>query len=390
MLWSMFYQANFYTMRAIFFSLKACVLIFVCLFFCQKAYCAVDQILNDVFFQNPAELSLIQQTKVIVGNVYITPQFKFVGSTTLGTGNAVSQVNDHLPYLLASNRLTDKFVLGVTITPSAYGHLDWPVDSIVANEGTITNLRYYRIGPQASYQYADDLAIGVGVNLAYNRHAELDFVISGQGNQINKVTGYSYTVDLGLLYKINKSNSFTAAVYSPVNQFEDGISYLGPAVVNDFSLNIVEAVVAYVGLKHLLNDRWFIEEKAYWSGWSLEKSVDFNNSVTGSFSVPADWKNVWSFQALTRYAATEKTGMLGSVIFETNPVSTATNQIGYPLAPVLFLSAGLDIVFLSGLSMQLFYGYGTFIPKAQINNSDSKGSIVANIHAVTAQFTYKV
>lgn len=352
-------------------------------------YSAVDQSLNDNFFQNPAELSKINQIQLIAGNLFIAPTFKFKGISSGSVGNATSRVNNLLPYLLSSYRLTNRFVLGINITPSAYGHLSWPLNSIVANTATETKVFYYRTGIQSSYQLTDNLAIGAGLNLEMNKLQEIDFVVPNMGNQINKMSGLNCSADIGLFYKITPRNSLTAAIYTPVKAVGFGSSSLNSTITNNFSLSITEASVAYIGLQQELNDRWFLGEKIYWSGWSLQKNISFKNTTTGDVTIPTNWKNVLSYQVVTRYATTEKTALLGSIIYETNPNPTSTNNIGYPLAASMFISAGLDLNLQKKISAQLIYGYGLFVPAAKINTPVSGGSISANIQAAILQFLYK-
>ncbi|WP_028389544.1 OmpP1/FadL family transporter [Legionella fairfieldensis] len=361
------------------------------LFFLTKSACgAVDQLLNNNFFQNPAELNLIKQRQLIIGNVFIAPALKFTGTTVSGSGIVRSKVNDSLPYLLTAYRFTDRFVIGLNITPSGYGHLDWPVDSIVAAQSTITRLFYYRIGAQSSYQLTDNLAIGGGFNLHYNKREELDFVILNKGNQINKVNGINYSGDVGLYYKLTPRNYLTMMIYTPVNTFGYGTSSLGPTTVNNFALNIREAAVAAIGLQHPINNKWFLEEKIYWSGWSIEKEINFINTTTGNTTIPAKWRDTWSFQGITRYVTTDNTALLGAIIYETNAAPISTNAIGYPLAAFGSISAGLDLTLKKALSTQLVYSYGRFLPKAKIANALSYGSISAKTQAGVLQFTYKV
>ncbi len=355
----------------------------------KNSYSAVDQILNDNFFLNPAELSLTKKAQLLIGSVFITPKLKFIGTTPLGYGRAISRTQDLLPYLLTGYRFTDRFTAGIMVTPSAYGHINWPIDSIVREESTTTKLFYYRIGAQSSYQYSDKLAIGFGVNLEYNKRGELDFVVPNQGNQINKMSGFNYTGDVGLYYKINSHNFLTVAVYTGVNTYGRGTSSLGTTKVHNFFLNIIEAPVAFVGLQHWLNDKWFAEGKIYWSGWSIEKNVNFKNTTTGNSTFPANWSDIWSFQVNMRYATTDKVALLGSVIYETNPTPILNNAIGYPLSASGSISAGLDLTLQKNLSTQLIYSYGKFIPNAGINNAKSKGNISANFQAAVIQFTYK-
>ena len=212
-------------MKACFLKLTLAILMgIVCIE--EKTYSAVDQSLNSTFFQNPAELSQISQTQFMIGNTFIEPTLKFKGRSTGGFGNATSNAHNNLPYFLGASRLNNRFVLGVNITPSGYGQIVWPLNSIVSPVSTKTSLFYYRTGIQSSYQLTNNLAIGAGLNLEINKLEEVDFIIPTMGNQINKASGLNYSADLGLFYKINSMHALTAAVYTPVNAIGSGSSSL--------------------------------------------------------------------------------------------------------------------------------------------------------------------
>ncbi|MCR9192763.1 MAG: outer membrane protein transport protein [Gammaproteobacteria bacterium] len=354
------------------------------------AYSAVYQILNDYFYPNPAELITVKDTQLVLGNVYAVPSFEFSGETSIGEGKATSRANNSLPYLLAAHRFTDKFVLGLNITPSGYGHIAWPEDSIVANLSTQTEILYYQIGLQSVYQFNDRLAIGVGFNVEYNKFANINYVVPPLGNQVNKITnGINYVGDVGAFYKINAYNYLTTAVYTQVSTYGHGFSTLGPLVSNDFSLNVLQALIAYVGLQHTITEKLSLEEKIYFSGWGIGKNVDLINTATGSNSTPANWGDAWSFQVSASYALKEKLALLGSGIYETNPVPVATNQIGYPVSSSGALSIGLDLSFMKEFSVQAMYSYGAFLPNATIANITGHGTVAANFQSGVVQFIYK-
>ncbi len=364
---------------------------FLGLLFQNSAYAAVYQILNDYFYQNPAELSQTHETQLILGNIFAIPSMEFDGQTPLGSGIASSKVNNSLPYVLTSHRFTDKWVAGFNATPSAYGHINWGDDSIVSNSSTVTNMLYYQFGFQSGYQFDKNLSLGAGFNVEYNKFAELNYMTPPLGNQVNKIqNGVNYVGDFGIYYKLNTYNYLTASVYTQVSTYGHGISTLGTITSNDFSLNILQPPIAYIGLQQISNENLFLEEKVYFSGWHIVKNIDFINSATGSFSTPANWRDTWSFQISARYVLTEKWAILGSGIYETNAVPTATNQIGYPVSSSGSLTAGLDAQIMKEISVQVMYSYGGFIPDAMIANPTMNGTVSANTQSFVVQLIYKI
>lgn len=356
----------------------------------KKAYAAVDQILNSNFFQNPAELKQTNLLQFTAGTVFIVPKLTFNGETPLGAGRAQSKVYDSLPYILTAYRLTERFVLGINATPSVYGHINWPQNSILRQSSTTTHFLYYRGGLQTSYQFSDKLSLGLGINLEYNKLGELNFFIGNLGNQVNKIKGTNCTGDLGLYYQINSNNYLTLALYTGVNTYGQGSSSLGATTVQDFSLNINQAPVAYIGLQHWLDNAWIVEGKLYWSGWSIEKNVNLINTTTGTFIIPTNWKDTWSYQVNTRYAVNDKLAFLGSLLYETNAAPLSTNAVAYPLSNSGFFSSGLDLSFNYGWSTQLIYSYGGFIPKAKINSRGNRGKIAGVFQSAIMQLSCKI
>ena len=116
----------------------------------SPTYAAIDEILNDYYFQNPAELSLVNHSEWIIGNQFISPNFQFKGNSLGQAGSTTSKVNDSLPYVLTSYRFSDRLVLGVNIVPSGYGHFEWPIDSIVAEGASLILLDFIKIPPAES------------------------------------------------------------------------------------------------------------------------------------------------------------------------------------------------------------------------------------------------
>ena len=355
----------------------------------NTSYAAVDEILNDYYFQNPAELSTIHESQWILGNQYISPEFEFKGISSGQMGTAISNPHDSLPYTLASYRFSDRWVLGLNIVPSGYGHFEWPADSIVAYDSTKTFLLYYKAIIQSSYQVSNNLALGLGLNIEYNYRLQLNFLVPNQGQQSNWITGTNVFPDVGLFYKINAHHFLTAAFYAPLNTNGYGISYTNSMRNTNYSSNFRDAAVVFIGLQQKPNESWFFEEKVYWSGWSIQKGINFTNTTTGTYIRSADWKDIFSFQLNTRFATTEKVAILAGGLYDTKPINSATNQVGYPLAPTVSLSVGLDLALLSELSLQVNYLYSTFIPLARINAGNSNGTVSANIQGAVLQLTFK-
>lgn len=356
----------------------------------ENAIAAASQLLNDLFFQNPAELTLVNKFQIIAGGTYLKPQIQFDGTSNGNTGSVKSKANDTLPYLLTAFRFNKSFVFGINVTPSSYGHLIWPMNSIVSLSSTLTKVVYYRFAAQSGYQLTSHLAVGAGINLEYNKLIELNYVVNGMGNQINKASGKNPTADLGLFYKISSKNYLTAAVYTPVNALGRGTSTLGTTVSNNLAMSISQAPVAFIGLQHLINEKASLEGKVYWSGWSLQKTLIMSNTTTGTTLTPTNWKDVWSFQTSTRYTTTERIALLGFANYETNPIDAAYNQVGYPLAAFGSIGAGIDYNLKNGGSTQCAFGYGKFMPDAKLNNLTTRGATALHIPLINLQLSYKV
>lgn len=369
--------------------LSLCLLSLLTFAFTKQAYADVGQILTDYFFQNPADLADVQQENMILGNVFVAPFLEFNGKALGGTGQARTRTFDSLPYLLADTRISDKFVLGFNITPCQYGDLQWPESSVVAYDSTITKVYYYRLGFQASYQLTHRFTMGLGGGLEYNYLQELDAVIGNLGNEVNKVSGLNRYMDAGFTYKITPKHSLIGAFFSPVNTFGHGTSRLNGAVSNNFRMNIVDAAVLYTGLEHNFSEQWFLEEKAYWSNWRAQTNTQLFNTTRGDYVYDTAWLDTWSFQVSGQYTSSDRFAWLATVMYETNAAPLRTNAIGYPLAPTLFFSGGVDVAVNKNLHIQLFYGYSIYTPKAQIDNGYSLGSISADTQSGVVQFMYK-
>lgn len=356
----------------------------------SQGHAAVGQMLTDYFFQNPADLGLVNKRQVIAGNLLIAPTLVFNGTATGGTGQARSSVVDSLPYLLADIRLSDKWVLGFNAVPTEYGDLNWPIDSVVSHDSTVTKIYYYLLGLQSSFQLSDRMTLGFGLNIRYNYLAELDALVGNLGNEVNKASAINNGLDAGLRYKIADNHTFIAAFYTPVDRFGHGTSTLGNVTSYAFELNLVEAAVVFAGLQQQFAERWFFEEKVFWSNWTVQNNTTLKNTTRGTLVYPTNWTDTWSYMMAGQYRFTDKVAGFAGMMYETNPVPEDTNAIAYPVAPALFFSAGVDIAVYERWRMQLVYGYGFFIPKAKIGNGDNSGTISANTQAGTLQFTYQL
>ena len=66
------------------------------LLFAATSFGAVDQSLIDTFYQNLAELSLVNKVQLMAGDLFIAPKLKFTGNAPGGIGSATSSVSDNV------------------------------------------------------------------------------------------------------------------------------------------------------------------------------------------------------------------------------------------------------------------------------------------------------
>lgn len=359
--------------------------------FCLDTLAAVTEMLGDTFFGNPAELTLTPKMKITAGTMYANTILDFKGTHLGNDGSAKSRANDYLPYVLLGYRYNDKLVFGFNVTPRGYGHLKYDPNSLVSSSSIETNILIYEISPRVGYQLTKTLAVGAGLDIFHSRKVDLSNDVIGQGILVNSSNGTRVGADIGLFYKLNPKNFLSLAFFSPAIFQTTGISYINTNVTHSYSQLYQDAAVTYLGLTHILNAKWTLFEKIYWSGWSIKKRFYFKNTIIGSYIVPADWKDTWSFQLGSRYAVNSCLGVLGVVNYDTNPVgSSAKNYVAYPVGSAAAFALGVDWTLQKDLTALLAYGYVWFVPKVPIRTTIDQGSISLSSNSITLQLTYSV
>ncbi len=283
---------------------------------------------------NPALLSDVDTFDVAVSNVGLLPQTSgtFTATTSAGTpvsGNShpVDIVNTALiPSLSFRYRLTDQFVVGMTMTAPWGMITDYGNDSVTRYYNTTSDVKSFNAMPMAAWQPVPQLSIGVGMQIQYikGRLAKaIDFGTIGylyhipgsipgayDGFVTLKAQDWAYGWVVGAEWKPTPDLSFGISYRSEIDNTlkctetftldSAGIGATLKALTGMFADGPATAqfnnpAVVTFGGKWRINDQWTVMAGGDWTGWDTFDTLIAHSSnphQPDDVSVMS-WQNSW-------------------------------------------------------------------------------------------------
>ena len=346
----------------------------------------VIQFFTGINYANPAELFQTKDKTFILGGTGVYLDARYTGSqlnlSTLQyhTGVSKSQTTTLLPYGRLAKRFYDKIVLGVDVTEPYNSNLKWGSNAFTNYANAQNLLTDIEVSPRVSVALTQTLFAGLGLNLNFLEKNEINWALPTGFNQystlINKSDSFGLGLTFGLFKIINQQNMIGVVYYSKITQDTTGNSYFLNSVNPNFASKFYMPATAVAHYLHIFNPQWVMSAKVFYTQWSVNQNVAFNNTAAPppagpNFNFPLEFKDSWAFLIAGHYQYNEKMGFMAGFMLDTGPEKDNLRPLAFPSDTRYFFAVGGDYRINNVTKIELLYGHG--YSNTTLNNTIALG-----------------
>lgn len=378
---------------------------------------ALGEDASTVYF-NPAGMSRLQTGQVTIAGHYIDPSFKYsdtgsTGPASFGTGGNGGDFvpNTALPALFAVLPMGPwRFGLGIS---APFGSkTDYEAGWRGRFQADFTEVKVINVNPSVSYQFADWISAGVGLNYvkadAEIRRSQLLDLDPGPGVTLAeggaKLTGKdsALSFNLGVLMDLTKATRVGISYRSRVDLDLSGRQTLtlpnGAEIASqtfDIRADLSLPAMTALSVVHDLNDRWALLGDFTYYQWSSLQQLIPRNAATGAASTPLDlnFRDTKRISAAVNYRLNDAWLLRGGLAWDQAPVGSAeTRTANQPDSDRTWISAGARWDVSKAHRLDFAYAY-VILAAASINHAVAnagtlRGDYDNSAHIFAAQYTF--
>nr|WP_320117575.1 OmpP1/FadL family transporter [uncultured Marinifilum sp.] len=339
---------------------------------------------------NPGALATLKNKYSFALGTSVT----FTSAEYTGIGGKFETDNDHRTpfYFYGSMKVTDKLAVGLGAYTPFGNTMNWGDEWSGRYLIQDISLKAIYIQPTVSYQLADWISVGAGLNIVYgdvdlNRAVPLqnpadgsqlpDGKVNINGNKIQY--GYNLGVFLQPTEKLNIGISYRSQVDVELEYSDAKVDFTAPDAFNTFlpdgnvAASLPLPASFNLGLAYQINEKWLVSADVNFINWSEYKSLDFdfetNTPALNDSNSARDWDNTTTWRFGTRYTANEKLDLYAGLYFDKTPTNKMYYSPETPGSDKVGISLGFSYKLTSKLSLDasLLYNEGEKITATEAN-----------------------
>jgi long-chain fatty acid transport protein len=347
---------------------------------------------STIFF-NPAGMTLLPDSQLVLVAHLIDPQAKFSGtvSPAIGGGNGGDAGGlAFVPNAYFASRVTPDIRLGVGLNAPFGLKTEYDSSWKGRTQAIKSELKTINLNPAIAWQASESLSLGAGVNIQYVE-ATLSNFAGAPGVATVKGDDYGWGFDLGALWQVSEATRVGLAYRSEVDQTLDGnLSFSASPSVIPVTAKVTLPDSASLSLFQTLGPRWDLLADVTWTGWSDFDELRIVRAVGAPLVTPENWQDSYRYSVGANYHLDDKLTLRGGVAYDETPVSDAFRTARTPDASRTWLAFGAQYR-LSAKSM-LDVGYAhLFFEDARINKTENGitlgGTYASSVDILSAQLT---
>ncbi|MFA8435743.1 MAG: OmpP1/FadL family transporter [Marinifilaceae bacterium] len=298
-------------------------------------------------------------------------------------------------YAYGAYKVNEKLAVGLGIYTPFGNKIDWGKDwsgKYLIQDITLTGIY---IQPTVSYQLADWISVGAGLNIVYGSFelnkafplfnpADGSYVADGNVELSGSTVKYGYNLGIFLqpTEKLNVGISYRSKVDIDLDQSEGDAKFsnvpapFAPAFPDGGIVATLPLPASLnIGLAYQINEKWLVSADVSSVKWDVYKSLDFDfvNDPTGKLDSKnnRDWDNTMIYRLGAQYSLNEKLDLRAGFYYDETPTNDKYYSPETPGADKIGLSAGLSYQINDhfGLDASLLYIDGKKRTATDTNNN---------------------
>lgn len=371
---------------------------------------------STIFF-NPAGLTSLSGTQLVVGTNVIKPRIEFSdrgSQPALRTGPPLplsfqplgGQGGDAgsyaaVPSLYLSHRLNQRWGLGLAVSVPFGLKTEYDADWAGRYIARKSELKTYQINPALAYRVTDALSLAAGVSYL-SASAELTNAVNfgpfGDGNTRLKGDDAAWSYNLGVLWQPSATTRLGASYRSNYKLTLQGdvattfpgtpaqFALLSPAQRATFaaangnaSARVTLPDIVVVSWAQQIAPRWEALADVSWTRWSAFKDLQVNRDNGLALSTtPENWRNTWRIAVGVTHRLSNRWRLRAGLAYDQSPVPDASRTPRIPDSDRYWMTVGAQYQFSKLGAIDVGYAH-IFVRDANINATafDAAGNPVS-------------
>ncbi|MHB1083223.1 MAG: OmpP1/FadL family transporter [Thiobacillus sp.] len=359
---------------------------------------------STIFF-NPAGMSLLPESQLVVVGSLIKPSVNFTGAVTPNIGGGDGGDAGSLALVPASyyaHRLTPDVNLGIGVN-APFG-LQTKYDSgwKGRTQAIKSKLETINVNPAIAWRASETLSVGAGLNLQYVR-ADLTNFAGALGTAKIKGDDYGWGFNLGALWQPTPDTRIGLAYRSEIDyKLEGDATFSANAAANaDITADLTMPASASLSLFQRLSPQFDLLADLTWTGWSsfdelrikcASNSVVCVNGATLS-STAENWDSKMRYSVGVNYHMNDAWILRSGIAYDKTPVSDMYRTARVPDQSRLWLALGAQYRMSQKDAIDVGYAH-LFMDDASINKTEGstpitlKGNYKSSVDILSMQYTH--
>lgn len=365
---------------------------------------------GSALFYNPAGLSQLDGTQIMLGTTLISPSASFRGVTPDIDETSMESAIFTPINLYVTHQLNNDWAIGFGVN-NQYGlGSTWDENWIGQNLAIETEVQTFYFTGGASYKFSDQLSLGLTASYVYGHVAILKNTpidpFAGTATVDMSGTAGSFAYSIGLLYKPSDMVSLgldfrsattleftgTADVTAP-----DALAGLIPS--GDIEAPLTVPMNATIGLALHPSSALTISADFQYVGWSSYDKLEVTFTETGYVSTSIrDYTDSWILRVGGEYHLSDVFDLRGGLLYDSNPVKDEWVEPSLPDADRIGLNIGCGYKITENISVDLAYMFLRFnertIEKSNVDYTGGaaafNGTYNSSAHLLGLNFSYLI